>query len=458
MDSAEVVHRWHFAFTATYHYLFPQLTMGLALLIVLMKGIGLRTGDAHWDRSARFWTRIFAVNFAMGVVTGIPLEFQFGTNWAGFSRATGGVIGQTLALEGVFAFFLESSLLGLVLFGERKLGPRWHFRAAVGLWFGTWLSGFFIVTTNAWMQRPVGYEQDAAGILHLTSLSAVLLNPWGLWAWVHAMLGAVTTAGFFVASIGAYYLLVGRHEAYGRSFVRLAVWVLLPTTVLQAFPTGDRQARLVHDHQPAAFAGMEGHFDTPQGGAPLVLIGQPDMDRLRIDNPVRMPNVLSFLTHKSWDAPVRGLKEFPRDTWPDNIPLLYYAYHLMVGLGTLFIALAAVSAWKLRRGTLFSSRPLLWALLLALPFPYIANTAGWMAAELGRQPWVVYGVLRTSAAYSTNVSAGNAMFSLLGFFGIYSVLSALFLLLVVRKIAAGPEPAPGEAPGGFGDGPARPEA
>jgi cytochrome d ubiquinol oxidase subunit I len=358
----------------------------------------------------------------------------------------------------MFAFFLESSLLGLVLFGEKKLGPRWHFRAAVGLWFGTWLSGYFIVTTNAWMQRPVGYEQDAAGLLQLTRLSEVLLNPWALWAWVHAMLGAVTTAGFFVASIGAYYLLVGRHEAYGRSFVRLAVWVLLPTTILQAFPTGDRQARLVHDHQPAAFAAMEGHFDTPQGGAPLVLIGQPDMDRLRIDNPVRMPNVLSFLTHKSWNAPVQGLKEFPRDTWPDNIPLLYYAYHVMVGLGTLLIALAVIAAWKLRRGTLFTSRPLLWALLLALPFPYVANTAGWMTAELGRQPWVVYGVLRTSAAYSTNVSAGNAMFSLLGFFGIYSVLSALFLLLVVRKIAAGPEPAQGEAPGGFGHGPARPEA
>ena len=442
MDSAEVVHRWHFAFTVTYHYLFPQLTMGLAMLIVAMMAIARRTGDDHWQRAARFWTRIFAVNFAMGVVTGIPLEFQFGTNWAGFARASGGVIGQMLALEGVFAFFLESTLLGLVIFGEKRLGPRLHFAAAVGLWFGTWLSGFFIVAVNAWMQHPVGYERAADGVLHLKDLGAILFQPWTWWAWIHAMLGAVTTAGFFVASIGAYYLLVVRHEAYGRSFVKLGVWALLPTVALQAFPTGDRQARLVHDHQPVTFAAMEGHFETPDGGAPLVFLGQPDMERLEIDNPITLPRVLSFLTHRSWDTPIKGLRDFPREEWPDNVPLVYYAYHVMVGLGTLFMLLVSICAFRLWRGTLFASRTLLWALMLSLPFPYIANTAGWLTAELGRQPWVIHGILRTRDAYSTNVSAGNALFSLLGFMGVYSVLSVLFLTLVLKKVAAGPEPAP----------------
>jgi cytochrome bd ubiquinol oxidase subunit I len=445
MDSAETVHRLHFAFTATFHYLFPMLTMGLAFLIVVLRTIGRRTGDAHWDRAATFWTGIFAVNFATGVVTGIPLEFQFGTNWAGFSKATGGVIGQTLALEGVFAFFLESTFLGLVLFGAKRLGPRRHYLATVALWLGTWLSGYFIVTTNAFMQHPVGYETAADGTLRLASAWALLANPWGVVQFVHTILGSVVCAAFVMTGVGAGYLLAGRHEAQARSYVRVGVPVGLVACALSAFPTGDWQAQNVAKHQPAALAAMEGLFRTEKG-APIVLVGQPDMEKQRLDNAIEVPNMLSFLTYRRWGAEVHGLDAFPKDTWPTNVPLLYYAYHIMVGLGTLFLALLALAALRLRGGALFRTRALLWALLLATPFPYIANTAGWITAETARQPWVVHGIIRTSGAHSTNVSAGNALFTLIGFAGIYAVLAALFLLIVGKKIVKGPEPEPGDAP------------
>ncbi len=439
MDDAETVHRLHFAFTATFHYLFPQLTMGLALLLVVWKTLALRTKNPLYDAAVKFWGRVFAINFAFGVVTGIPLEFQFGTNWARFSSRTGGVIGQTLAMEGVFAFFLESSFLGLFLLGEKRFSPRGHGWVTFLLFVGTWLSGWFIVTTNAWMQHPVGYERGADGTFALSSLGAVFANPWAIWMYLHAMLGAVVTACFAVAAVGAYYLLVRRHEEHAKAFVRLGVVVGLPAAILLAFPTGDTQGQNVLKHQPATLAAMEGLFETKEG-APIVLVGQPDMEAKRLDNPIYVPNALSFLTYRRWSAEVKGLDAFPPSQHPQNVPLLYYAYHVMLGLGTLLLVVLAVSAWRLKRGTLFSSRPLLWTLLLAAPFPYVANTAGWMTAELGRQPWAVHGLLRTDEAFSANVSAGNALFTLIGFLGIYAVLSALFVLLVGRTIAKGPGP------------------
>ena len=441
MDSALALHRLHFAFTITYHYLFPQLTMGLALLILLWKTLALRTGEERYNRAARFWTRLFAINFAMGVVTGIPMEFQFGTNWARFSRVAGGVIGQTLAMEGVFSFFLESTCLGFLVFGERRLGPRLHWVAALCVFVGSWLSGYFIVATNAWMQHPVGYVIDAVGNLQLQSFWALLLNPWALWQYAHTMLGSVMTAAIVVSSIGAGYLLLGRHADDARTFLRLGVPVGFIAAVLLGFPTGDQQAKMVAQHQPVTFAAMEGLFHTVEG-APLVLIGQPDTERLELDNPVHVPRLLSFLTYQRWGAEVKGLTDFPRDHWPDNIPLLYYAYHIMVGLGTIFGAVLALAAWLLSRGTLDRTRWMLWALALLLPFPYIANTAGWMTAELGRQPWLIYGMMRVEQGFSTNVSAGNTLFTLIGFMGMYALLSVLFLLVVYREIEHGPKPAP----------------
>lgn len=441
MDTALSAHRFHFAFTIVYHYLFPQLTMGLAFLIALLKVQGLRTNDARYDAAARFWIRIFAINFAMGVVTGIPMEFQFGTNWSAFSRRAGGVIGQTLAMEGVYAFFLESSFLGLVLFGEKRLSRRAHAVATALLAAGTWLSGFFITATNAWMQHPVGHRVMPDGRIQLESLQAVLTNRWLVWQYPHVILGSVVTASVVVAALGAFYLLVKSHEEQGRIFVRLGVTVGLPATLLLAFPTGDRQARNVAVRQPVAFAAMEGLFRTERG-ADLVLIGQPDVERMRLDNPLAVPDVLSFLTHRRWKAEVRGLEAFPREDWPQNIPLLYYGYHVMVGLGTILTAALALAAFLLWKGRLFSQAWMLWGLMLLLPFPYIANTAGWVTAELGRQPWLVYGILHTRDGVSSHVSAGNALFTLLGFMGLYSVLSVLFLLLVVRKIQKGPDPVP----------------
>jgi len=440
MDTALGIHRFQFAFTVTYHYLFPQLTMGLALLLVILKTQYLRTNDEHYNRSARFWAKIFAINFVLGVVTGIPLEFQFGTNWSRFAEAAGGVIGQTLALEGVYAFFLESTFLGLFLFGEKLLGRIGHWFAGFMLFVGMWLSGFFIVATNAWMQHPVGHRVTEDGKIVLESFWALLLNPWLPWMYLHTMIGSVVTAAFVMASIGAYYLLARRHENYARTFVKLGVTAGFVASILMLFPTGDQQGRMVARHQPVALAAMEGLFETREW-APVAILGQPDVERGRLDNPLTIPGVLSFLTYRNWAAEVKGLDAYPRDRWPDQIPLLYYSFHIMLGLGTIFIVVMSVAFVLLRKGRLYASRPALWTLMLMLPFPYIANTAGWFTAELGRQPWLIYGLMRTTEGPSVQVSSGNAMFTLIGFMGMYALLTVLWLFLCYREIERGPEPA-----------------
>ncbi len=444
MDSAALlIHRLQFAFTVTYHYLFPQLTMGLALLIVVLKTIALRSGDEAYDRAARFWARIFGINFVMGVITGIPMEFQFGTNWSHFSRFAGGVIGQTLAMEGLFAFFLESTFLGLFLYGEKRLSKGMHWFCAFMVFAGSWLSGYFIVATNAWMQNPVGYEKVADGSVQLSSFWQLVLNPWALVQYAHNMSGAAITGAFVMAAVGSLYLLLGKHTEQGRIYVRVGVIAGLIFSVLQLFPTGDIAGKMVTQKQPVTLAAMEMLFDT-QAGAPLVIIGQPNMVTQTIDNGIHIPKVLSFLTYRRWNAEVKGLNEVPQEDWPQNIPLLYYSYHIMVGLGTVFIAVMVVSAFLLWRGTLYNARWMLWILLLLAPFPYIANTAGWMTAELGRQPWLVYGLMRTMDGYSKMVSAGNGWFTFLGFAGMYTVLSILFLFLIRREIEHGPEPGASE--------------
>ncbi len=441
MDSALFIHRLHFAFTVTYHYLFPQLTMGLAPLIVVLKTLGLRTGEERYHRAARFWAKIFGINFVLGVVTGIPMEFQFGTNWSHFSRFAGGVIGQTLAMEGVFAFFLESAFLGLFLYGEKRLSQWGHWWAAMLVFLGSWLSGYFIIATDAWMQHPVAYERAADGSFSLTSFWGLLLNPWALWQYSHTMSGAVVTASFVMAAVGAFYLLGEKHQEHGRIFVRVGVIAGCIAAILQLFPTGDFQGRQIARNQPTTLAAMEALWTT-QPGAPLVLIGQPDVAKQQIDNPIYVPKMLSFLTYREWNAEVKGLDAFPQQDWPQNIPLVYYSYHIMVGLGTIFIAIMIISVVLLWRRKLCDARWALWILMLSFPFPYIANTAGWMVAETGRQPWLIYGLMRTTEGYSQAVSAGNGMFTLLGFMGMYTVLSILFLFLIYREIERGPEPLP----------------
>ncbi len=436
--TALLLHRIHFAFTITYHYLFPQLTMGLALLIVVLKTAALRRNDEHYNQAARFWGRIFAVNFLIGVVTGIPMEFQFGTNWAQFARTTGGVIGQPLAMEGVFSFFLESAFLGLFLFGEKRLSPLAHWFSAFMVFLGSWLSGFFIIMTNAWMQHPVAYKVLPNGVYEVTSFWGLLTNPWGLIQYAHNMSGAVITGSFVMCAVGAFYLLENRFPEHGRIFLRVGVVAGLISCVAQVFPTGDLHGRYLARHQPAAMAAMEGLFSS-QRGAGIVLIGQPNEETQTIDNPLAVNKVLSFLIYGNTEAEVKGLDQFPRDQWPEPLPLLFYAYHIMAGLGTYFVLLMVVAAFLLWRGRLFTTRWALWPLMLSFPLPYIANTAGWMTAEIGRQPWVVYGLIRTSEGYSRYVGPGNSLFTLLGFMGMYTVLSILFIVLVYRIIQKGPE-------------------
>ena len=436
---AEVIHRLHFAFTVTFHYLFPQLTMGLGLLIVALKTVALRTGDAIWDRAARFWGRIFAINFVFGVVTGIPLEFEFGTNWARFSRLSGGVIGQPLAMEGVFSFFLESAFLGLFLYGENRISRRMHWFSAVMVWLGSWISGFFIIVTDAWMQHPVAYDRLPDGRFEVLSFWQLLLNPWGLLQYAHNMTGAVVTGAFVMAAVGAFYLLDGRDRRYGQIFLKVGAIAGAIASIVVVFPTGDLHGKYVARNQPAAMAAMEGLFKT-ESGAGIVLMGQPNEETGQIDNPIVVNNLLSFLIYGTTKAEVKGLDQFPRNQWPTALPLLYYAYHIMAGLGTWFVLLMAAAAFLLWRGRLYTTGWALWAVLLSFPLPYIANTAGWMTAEMGRQPWLIYGLMRTAHGYSTHVAAGNAWFTLLGFMGMYTVLAMLWLFLVYREIEKGPEP------------------
>ena len=432
--------RLQFAFTITFHYIFPQLTMGLSLLIVYFKWKYLRFSIEKHNNAAKFLMKIFAINFTMGVVTGIPMEFQFGTNWAKFSELTGGIIGQTLAMEGMFSFFLESSFLALFIFGEKLMGQKLHFLTGFLVFLGSWISGWFILATNAWMQHPVGHEVLENGKFVLENFSALFSNPWLLPAFLHNQLASVVTSSFVVASIGAFYLLINKQPEYGKLFLKTGVIFGFVSSVLLAFPTGDWNAKNVAKYQPAAFAAMEGIFESEDAGAEIVLIGQPNMVEKKLDNKIAIPNILSFLTYQDWDKQIPGMDQFKKEELPNNIPALYYSYHIMVGLGTIFIGVMALSVFFLWRKRLYRSKPLLWTLMFLVPFPYIANITGWYTAELGRQPYLVYGLLKTSDGISPTVSSGNTLFTLLGFVALYMLLGLLFLVLVAKTIKVGPKP------------------
>ena len=437
MNGAVFAHRIQFAFTVMFHYLFPILTMGLGFFIALFSTLHLVTRDDRYSNAAQFWAKIFAINFALGVVTGIPLEFEFGTNWSRFSSFGGGVFGQTLPLEGVYAFFLESGFLGLFLGGEKRVGRTLHWISGLGVAGGSLLSGYFIVATNAWMQHPVGYETDASGGIHLKSFWAVLLNPYAIWQYLHTINGALLTAAFVIGGIGAFYLLSGRHREFGELSVKTAVVAGVILSLTQLFPTGDMNGASVVQYQPTKLAAMEGLFET-QRGAPLAIIGMPDTQNGKLIDPIYVPEFLSFLAYGNFNATVDGLNSYSKDLWPP-VELTYYCYHIMVGLGTIFIAQTLIGLFLLWRRKLYSSRWFLWMLMLTVPFPYIANEAGWTVSEVGRQPWLVYGLMKTPAGTSANVAAGETIFTTMGFAGIYAMLSILFLFLVARIIHQGPE-------------------
>ncbi len=430
--------RAQFAFTLTYHYLFPQLTMGLAWIIVYFKWKYLRTGDERFGNAARFWSRIFGINFAVGVVTGIPMEFQFGTNWANFSKYSGNVIGQTLAMEGMFAFFLESAMIGAMVWGEKRLGPRNHFLATFGVALGSWTSGYFILLTNAFMQHPSGYAFAADGTLRLDNVAHFLLNPWGLVMFMHNQCAALVTGSFVVAAVGAGYALAGKHREQASLFLKTGTVAGLIFSFLVAFPTGDRQAKFVAKYQPVVLAGMEGHFHTATD-VELNVIGQPNVAQQRLDNAIYLPRALKRARVRAYECQrSRARRLSPGPVADEYRPALLRLPH-HGGAGNLFHPFDGHCQYSALRGRLEQSRNLLWLLMLAFPFPYIATTAGWMTAEMGRQPWLVFNLFRTSQGVSDVVSGGNVLFTLLGFCGLYFLLGVLYLFLIGREIALGPK-------------------
>jgi cytochrome d ubiquinol oxidase subunit I len=437
MEQTLIYSRLQFAFTIAFHYLYPQLTMGLTLFILYFKTRYLIARDERYDATANFWIKILAITFVFGIVTGIPMEFQFGTNWADFSAYAGGVIGQTLAMEGIFSFFLESTFLGVLLVGKRKFGLKMQWFASLMVFLGSWLSAYFILATNAWMQHPIAYSTAVEGSLHVNNLWSLLTNTWLLWQFLHNQSASIITTSFVIAGVGAFYLLSKRHQPLAQIFLRTALIAALAASIFQIFPTGDGEARQIFESQPIKGAAMEGLFKTERG-AGISLFGQPNMQTETLDNPIVIPDALSLLAYHRMLATVKGLDAFPKADWP-NVPLVYYAYHIMVTLGFMFAGITMMSTFLLWRKKLYETRWMLWIWMLSAPLPYVATLAGWITTEVGRQPWLVYGLLKTEQGVTSNLSAGNAMFSLLGFIGIYLVAGLLYLLLIFKTISRGPE-------------------
>jgi cytochrome d ubiquinol oxidase subunit I len=420
--SVATLSRAQFALTVMFHYLFPPLTIGLGGLLVSLGWKYLRTGDRQYEAAAKFWTKIFAINFALGVATGIVMEFQFGTNWATYSRYVGDVFGSALAAEGIFAFFLESGFLAVLVFGWDRVSPKMHFFSTCMVALGAIFSSIWIVVANSWQQTPAGFH-IVSGRAEITDFWAMVFNPSSVHRLAHVLIGCYILAGFFVMSISAYYLLRGRHVDFARKSF-LSALTIATLGSLAAPVSGDLQARVVARLQPAKLAAMEGHYTT--GPAAMNLGGVP------------VPGLLSWMIHGDRNAPVTGLDAFAREDQPP-VAVTYHTFHWMVYLGLFFIAVTLLAMFYRWRGTLFEKRWLLWIFVWAVPLPYIANQLGWIAAEVGRQPWVVYGLLRTSDALSKSVSAGQVLGSIVMFSVIYAMLFAVWLFVLDRKIRQGPE-------------------
>lgn len=441
--------RLQFSLTIMFHYLFPPLTIGLGVLLVVMEGLYLKTKDPQYEAAARFWTRIFALNFAMGVVTGIVMEFQFGTNWSIYSRYVGDVFGSALAAEGIFAFFLESGFLAVLVFGWDRVSHRMHFFATCMVALGSIFSSVWIVVANSWQQTPRGHKMAEIVVGGVTEMRAVTENFWEVvinYSTVHRLLhvwiGAFILGAFFVMSITAWYILKRRNEDFARKSFGAAL-VVGAISSLAALIQGDLQAKNVYEHQPAKMAAFEGHYHTGRGD--LHLFGIPDSQEKRVKYGLAIPGGLSFLLFRDWDAPVKGLDAFPPDEQPPVV-IPFMSFHVMVGLGMYFIALTLVALFFWWRGTLFEKRWLMWVFVFSVIGPYIANELGWAAAEVGRQPWIVHGLLKTSDAFSPNVSAGQVLGSIIMFGMIYLLLFAVFIYLLDAKIRHGPEPVAASTP------------
>ncbi len=434
--------RLQFAMTIMFHYLFPPLTIGLSVLMVAAEGMYLKTGNRCYRSVARFWTRLFGVTFAMGVATGIVNQFQFGTNWAAYARYVGDIFGTALASEGIFAFFLETGFFGVVVFGWNRVSPRFHFFCTFMVMVGGLFSSIWIVIANSWMQTPAGYTIVGTGLdarAHVTDFWAMVLNPSSVDRLVHVWLAAFVLGAFFSLAISAWYALRGKHPETTPIMLKLGlVYAALACTLVMI--SGDSSARLVAVHQPTKLAAFEGHFDTGTGRSPFALFGYPDAREKKLRYAVEIPWLLSVLTYHSLeDKPVAGLDQTPQQDWPP-LPMAFYTFHVMAFLGVYMATVAYLGLFFRWRGTLQRQRWLLVLIMLGGPAAFVANEAGWVAAEVGRQPWIVYGLLRTSDAVSEAVNASHVLSSIIMFLGIYFLMGLLWLYTLRRRVLDGPEP------------------
>ena len=435
----EILARIQFAFTVAFHYIYPPLSIGLGLIMVIMEGLYLKTKNKVYEQLARFWTKIFALTFGIGVATGIVMEFEFGTNWATYSRYVGDIFGSALAAEGIFAFALESGFLGILLFGWNRVSPTVHFIATLGVWLGSMFSAVWIVVANSWQQTPAGYHIVGEGInarAEIVDFWAMVFNPSSVDRLMHVWIGAFLAGAFLVLSVHAWYLLKNRHVEMSKKAFKIALSVALLSSLAQLW-TGHHSAEGVAENQPAKLAALEGHFDT-LAVADMYLLGWVDKEKQEVTG-LKVPGGLSFLLHQDFETPVTGLNAFPEDERPTALNAIFQFYHLMVAIGMFLIALSVYACFEWWRGRLFDKKWLLWVFVFTALLPQIANQVGWFAAEMGRQPWVVYGLLRTSDALSKVVTANQVLFSLILFFCIYSLLFFLFVYLLNKKIKHGPE-------------------
>lgn len=441
MDDALLLSRIQFSLNICFHYLFPPISIGLGLMLVIMEGIYLKTKNHKYKEMAHFWTKIFALVFAVGVATGLVQTFAFGTNWALYSRFVGDVFGSALAAEGIFAFFLEAGFLGVLLFGWDRVGPKFHYFSTICVTLGAHFSAVWIIVANSWMQTPAGFKiaQTSSGSRAvIDGFWTMVFNPSTIDRLTHTVIACWITGAFFVLSVSAFYLIKKRHEAIARSMLKISLLTGAASLILQAF-SGHSSANLVAKYQPAKFAAFEGLYQT-EPNTPLSVTGWIDTKNETL-HAIKIPGALSWLIHGNFHTPVKGLDQIPRDQWP-NVPVVFQTYHLMVGLWGVMFLITALGCWHWIRGSLENKPFLLWTMVFSVVLPHIAQQSGWIAAEVGRQPWIVWHHLKTSEGLSTNISASQVLASLCMFVVIYALLFALFVFLLDRKIKQGPEAIP----------------
>jgi cytochrome d ubiquinol oxidase subunit I len=434
-----ILARLQFALTIMFHYIFPVLSIGLGLILVIIEAIYLKTNKPIYLQTAQFWTKVFALTFALGVATGIVMEFEFGTNWATYSRYVGDVFGSALASEGVFAFFLESGFLAVLLFGWNKVGKKFHFFSTLMVCLGAHFSAVWIVVANSWMQTPAGFHIVGEGMnarAEIVDFWAMVFYPSSMVRLSHVILGCWLAGAFLVISVAAYYLLKNKHLEFARISLKVGLWVAALTTIFQAV-TGDMSGKIIAKYQPAKLAAFEGLYKTEKQ-LPLTLFGIINSKEQKIDYALQIPKLLSFLTFGDMDAEIKGLDQIPPEDWP-RVPFLFYTFRIMLAMWAIMFFLSIVGLILWYRGSLIMHKWLLWLMVFSAAAPQIGNQAGWVAAESGRYPWIVYGLLRISEGLSKSVTANQILGSIIMFGVVYLFLFFLFIYLLHEKIKHGPD-------------------